>query len=157
MVFRNSEVRYINIFYRVMQSFGLADLHGLSVSRTFTDYRSRGPSVNWSAPIPRQTSVPNSMRVGQKPRKYSSRCKIPPPQFLNHIMPLPWQRTFCHCRKMCLAHLHPKENICVKFYEFKNWGSSSRRKICNGRTDRPTTTRWFLHVFTPFKLRLAGV
>ena len=27
--------------------------------------------------------------------------------------------TFCHCRKMCLAHLHPKANICAKFHE--NW------------------------------------
>ena len=35
----------------------------------------------------------------------------------NFIMPLPWQRTFCHCRKMCLAHLHPKANICAKFHE----------------------------------------
>ena len=39
------------------------------------------------------------------------------PQFCYHIMSLPWQRTFCHCRKMCLAHLHPKANICTKFHE----------------------------------------
>ena len=31
-----------------------------------------------------------------------------------HNMPLPWQHTFCHCRKMCLAHLHPKAHICVR-------------------------------------------
>ena len=37
-----------------------------------------------------------------------------------HNMPLPWQHTFCHCqKKMCLAHLHPKANICAKFHE--NW------------------------------------
>ena len=36
-----------------------------------------------------------------------------------HNMPLPWQHTFCHCQKMCLAHLHPKANICAKFHE--NW------------------------------------
>ena len=36
-----------------------------------------------------------------------------------HNMPLPWQHTFFHCRKMCLAHLHPKANICAKFHE--NW------------------------------------
>ena len=36
-----------------------------------------------------------------------------------HNMPLPWQRTFYHCQKMCLAHLHPKANICAKFHE--NW------------------------------------
>ena len=34
-------------------------------------------------------------------------------------MPLPWQHTFYHCQKMCLAHLHPKANICAKFHE--NW------------------------------------
>ena len=39
------------------------------------------------------------------------------PPFFAHNMPLPWQRTFCHCRKMCLAHLHPKTNICAKFHE----------------------------------------
>ena len=36
-----------------------------------------------------------------------------------------------HCQKMCLAHLHPKANICAKFHE--NWWKteecSSRRKI----------------------------
>ena len=36
-----------------------------------------------------------------------------------HNMPLPWQHTFYHCQKMCLAHLHPKANICAKFHE--NW------------------------------------
>ena len=32
-----------------------------------------------------------------------------------HNMPLPWQHTFYHCQKMCLAHLHPKANICANF------------------------------------------
>ena len=41
-----------------------------------------------------------------------------PPNFC-HNMPLPWQHTFYHCQKMCLAHLHPKANICAKFHE--NW------------------------------------
>ena len=42
-----------------------------------------------------------------------------PPHFC-HNMPLPWQHTFCHCKKKkCLAHLHPKANICSKFHE--NW------------------------------------
>ena len=41
-----------------------------------------------------------------------------PPNFC-HNMPLPWQHTFYHCPKMCLAHLHPKANICAKFHE--NW------------------------------------
>ena len=64
---------------------------------------------------PRQTSLLNSMRISQKLRKYSSRRKIF--HFFAHNMLLPWQRTFCHCRKMCLAHLHPKTNICAKFHE----------------------------------------
>ena len=47
----------------------------------------------------------------------SSRRKIFP--HFCHNMPLPWQHTFYHCQKMCLAHLHPKANICAKFHE--NW------------------------------------
>ena len=39
-----------------------------------------------------------------------------------HNRPLPWQHSFCHCQKMCLAHLHPKANICAKFYE--NWSKT---------------------------------
>ena len=54
-------------------------------------------------------------------------------------------------------------HLCQVLWEsVENWGSSSRRKICNGPTARPTarltgrpTVRWFL--YTPFKLRLAGV
>ena len=48
----------------------------------------------------------------------SSRRKSFSPHFC-HNMPLPWQHTFYHCQKMCLAHLHPKANICAKFHE--NW------------------------------------
>ena len=53
-------------------------------------------------------------------------------------MPLPWQHSFCHCRKMCIAHLHSKANISAKFHEnwSKNWGSSSRRKIGDRPPDR---------------------
>ena len=39
-----------------------------------------------------------------------------------HNMPLPWQHSFCHCRKMCLAHLHSKANISAKFHE--NWSKT---------------------------------
>ena len=74
---------------------------------------------------PRQTSVPNSMRIGQKLRKYIFACccfrvlfamqDLPP--FFAHNIWLPWQHTFCHCQKLCLAHLHPKANICAEFHE----------------------------------------
>ena len=30
-------------------------------------------------------------------------------------MRLPWQHTFLHCRKMCLAQLHDTANMCAKF------------------------------------------
>ena len=47
-----------------------------------------------------------------------------------HNMALPWQYTLYHCQKMCLAHLHPKANICaINFmilWDEKIWGSSSR-------------------------------
>ena len=71
-----------------------------------------------------------------------------------HNMPLPWQHSFCHCRKMCLAHLHSKANISAKFHE--NW-SKTEEVVRDARlaTDRPTarpwrptarpTTRWFLY------------
>ena len=64
------------------------------------------------------TSVPNFMRIGEKlsqPRLRNARFF---PNFCNN-MPLPWQHTFYHFQKMCLAHLHPKANICAKFHE--NW------------------------------------
>ena len=58
-------------------------------------------------------------------------------------MLLPWQHSFCHCRKMCLAHLHPKAHICARFHE--NW-SKTEEVVRDARfaTDRPTT-RWFLY------------
>ena len=64
-----------------------------------------------------------------------------------HNMPLPWQHSFCHCRKMCLAHLHPKAHICAKFHE--NWSKTEEvvrdaRLAPNRPTTRPTT-RWFLY------------
>ena len=54
-----------------------------------------------------------------------------------HNMPLPWQHSFCHCRKMCLAHLHSKANISAKFHE--NW-SKTEEVVRDARlaTDRPT-------------------
>ena len=33
-----------------------------------------------------------------------------------HNMPLPWQPTFGYCRKIRLAHLHPKAHMCAKFH-----------------------------------------
>ena len=73
-------------------------------------------------------------------------------------MPLPWQHSFCHCRKMCLAHLHPKAHICAKFDE--NWSKTEEvvrgARLAPRPTDSPTahppaqqpdrpTTRWFLY------------
>ena len=58
-----------------------------------------------------------------------------------HNMPLPWQHSFCHCRKMCLAHLHPKSHICAKFHE--NWSKTEEvvrdaRLAPDWQTDSPT-------------------
>ena len=53
-----------------------------------------------------------------------------------HNMPLPWQHTFCHCRKMCLAHLHPKTNICAKFHENR----SKTEEVVRDARLRPTDT-----------------
>ena len=98
---------------------------------------------------PRQTSVPNFMRIGQKLRKLVVRDA----RFISHfaIICRYHGNTFCHCRKMCLAHLHPKANICAKFHE--NWWKTEE-VVRDARlaTDRPTarppdrpTTRWFLY------------
>ena len=127
---------------------------------------------------PRQTSLPNFMRIGQKLNSGSSSrrkifpifaiiCRYHATHFLSlskkvsctstpqgkhlcqiswelvknwgsssrtqdfspifcHNMPLPWQHSFCHCRKMCLAHLHSKANISAKFHE--NWSKTELRK-----------------------------
>ena len=65
---------------------------------------------------PRQTSVPNFMRICENwGSTCSSRRKIFPP-FCH--MPLPWQHS-ATVKKMCLAYLHPKANTCAKFHE--NW------------------------------------
>ena len=67
---------------------------------------------------PRQTYVPNFMRIGEKLHEEVVHDARFSPYFC-HNMPLPWQHTFCHCQKMCPAHLYPKANICAKFHE--NW------------------------------------
>ena len=93
---------------------------------------------------PRQTSVPNFMRIGEK---LSSSWRKIFPHFC-HNMPLPWQHSFCHCRKMCLAHLHPKAHICAKFHE--NWSKTEEvvrdARLAPDRARPPEpTTRWFLY------------
>ena len=83
-----------------------------------------------------------------------------------HNMPLPWQHSFCHCRKMCLAHLHSKANISAKFHE--NW-SKTEEVVRDARlaTDRPTarppnrpTTRppddTLIPIYPPYTLRVCG-
>ena len=78
-----------------------------------------------------------------------------------HNKPLPWQHSFCHCQKMCLAHLHSKANISAKFpWELvKNWGSSSRRKIGDRPTDRPPDRPpddTLIPICPPYTLRVCG-
>ena len=60
----------------------------------------------------------------------SSRCKISP--HFCHNMPLPWQHTFCHCKKKivsCTSTPQGKHLCQISWELVKNWGSSSRRKI----------------------------
>ena len=110
---------------------------------------------------PRQTSVPNFMRIGSKNWGSSSRRKNCSPPFVAMNMPLPWQHTFYHCQKMCLAHLHPKANICAKFHE--NWWKTEEVvrdarffphfchnyavTMCN--TLSTTVKKCVLHIYTP--------
>ena len=74
-------------------------------------------------------------------------------------MPLPWQHSFCHCRKMCLAHLHSKANISAKFHE--NW-SQTEEVVRDARlaTDRPTglaTDDTLIPIYPPYTLRVCGM
>ena len=64
---------------------------------------------------PRQTSGLNSMRIGQKLRKWFMMQDFPP--FLPYAVTM--ATISATVKKWCLAHLHPKANICAKFYE--NW------------------------------------
>ena len=109
---------------------------------------------------PRQTSVPNFMRIGEKTEEVVRDARFFP--HFCHNMPLPWQHTFYHCQKKCVLHIYtPKANICAKFHEnwWKNWGSSSRRKIfppifaiiCryHGNTLSTTVKKCVLHIYTP--------
>ena len=89
----------------------------------------------------------------------SSRRKIFP--HFCHNMQLPWQHTFYHCQKMCLAHLHPKANICAIFHE--NWWKTEEvvrdarffppifAIICryHGNTLSTTVKKCVLHIYTP--------
>ena len=77
-----------------------------------------------------------------------------------HNMPLPWQHSFCHCRKMCLAHLHSKANISAKFHE--NW-SKTEEVVRDLATDRPTglatdrpTDDTLIPIYPPYTLRVCG-
>ena len=56
-------------------------------------------------------------------------------------MPLPRQHTFCHCPKMCLAHLHPKTNICAKFHENRSKTEEVVRDARLRPPARPTDRR----------------
>ena len=57
-------------------------------------------------------------------------------------MPLPWQRTFCHCQKMCLAH-HPKTNICAKFHDNRS------------KTEEVVRDARFPPIFSPYAVTMA--
>ena len=79
-----------------------------------------------------------------------------------HNMPLPWQHSFCHCRKMCLAHLHSKANISAKFHE--NWSKTEEvvrdaRLATNRPTDRPPDRPpddTLIPIYPPYTLRVCG-
>ena len=85
-----------------------------------------------------------------------------PPHFC-HNMPLPWQHSFCHCRKMCLALLHPKAHICAKFDE--NWSKTEEvlrdARLAPDRPPdrqpaRPTDRRHADSYIPPYTLRVCG-
>ena len=75
-----------------------------------------------------------------------------------HNMPLPWQHTFYHCQKMCLAHLHPKANISAKFHE--NWSKTEEvvrdaRLATDLPPDRPPDDT-LIPIYPPYTLRVCG-
>ena len=84
-----------------------------------------------------------------------------PPHFC-HNMPLPWQHTFCHCKKKCVLHIYNiKANICAKFHE--NWWKTEEvvrdarffppifAIICryHGNILSATVEKCVLHIYNP--------
>ena len=78
---------------------------------------------------PRQTSVPNFMRIGEKTEEVVRDARFFP-NFC-HNMPLPWQTHFLPLSKNVSCTSTPQgKHLCQISWELvKNWGSSSRRKI----------------------------
>ena len=64
-------------------------------------------------------------------------------------MPLPWQRTFHHCQKMCIAHVHFKTKVCAKINP-KTSFPTSFGIICryHGNAHSTTVKKFVLHIYT---------
>ena len=76
-------------------------------------------------------------------------------------MPLPWQRSFRHVQKICLAHLPTKTNVCATFHELQSNTEEvvqSARSfldllpfICryHGNAASDTSEKYVFHIFPP--------
>ena len=64
-------------------------------------------------------------------------------------MPLPWQRTFHHCQKMYIAHLHLKTKVCAQI-NLKTSFPTSFGIICryHGNAHSTTVKKCVLHIYT---------
>ena len=76
-----------------------------------------------------------------------------------HNMPLPWQRTFCLCRNICLAHNRLQTNICTTLkIDQKLWEEFATQDlnpflpiICHyhGNILSGTVEKCVLHIYNP--------
>ena len=73
--------------------------------------RYRGNKISATVENGSCTSTPQGQHVYQILFELLLKCRFS--CFDN--MPLPWQRTFHHCPKICHAHLHFKANMCAIF------------------------------------------
>ena len=77
--------------------------------------------------------------IAQKLRKLFDPQDFPL-TYCNNI-PLPWQRSIRHIKKVCLEHLHRKTNMCAEFHE--HWSKNkevvqSAKFATDRQPDRPT-------------------
>ena len=108
--------------------------------------------------ILRQTSVPNFMRIVQKLRKYSSRRKIFPQFYaICHYHGNAQSATIKYVS--CTSTSQGKHLCQISWKSFKNWGSTSQRRISpqffaiicryHGNTLSATVERCVLHIYIP--------
>ena len=109
----------------------------------------------------RTTSVPSLTEIHESIVRQSQCRKKPRVNILYtgawRKGPLPWQRTFRHCQRVCHSHLHLKANMCAK----SQWNPHKHREtITRNVRKKPRDTIWAhgqTHERSPFHSPLWNV